>query len=189
MEQFNRDTYKKETLFQEFYHSCLGKIIILVVIFLLLFIIGIITLPTTEVMRAEAMDNVHQCLQDNYEKQGDDIDEGFANVVRTFSRTDSTLTNKEVYKAFKRYNALEVYRHTAYGTVYLHNAYHPGGVRIGIGVFGMLISTIKYTDMVLNLGPARGKYNEKLIKDNIPDFDLGDNPALKPYHYKGNPDD
>ena len=39
-------------------------------------------------------------------------------------------------------------------------------------------------------GPVRGKYNERLIQDQvIPDTYLGDNPMLKPYHYKGNPDD
>ena len=117
------------------------------------------------------------------------IDEFFNNISRTFSQTDSTLTNKEVYDAFKRYNSLEVYQHAGYSTAYLHNAYHPEGVRIGIGVFGMVISTINYTDMVLDLGPARGKYNEKLIDTPIPDLDLGENPALKPYHYKGNPED
>ena len=28
MEQFNQNTYKKPNLFQEFYHSCLGKVVI-----------------------------------------------------------------------------------------------------------------------------------------------------------------
>ena len=32
MEQFNSNTYKKQTAWQEFTHSCLGKIIILAVI-------------------------------------------------------------------------------------------------------------------------------------------------------------
>ncbi|MBQ9202968.1 MAG: hypothetical protein IJ155_01865 [Prevotella sp.] len=189
MDQFNRDTYKKETLMQEFYHSCLGKFIILAAAVLVLFVIGIFTQPSEQVMRDEAIDNVHQCLQDNYESRGDEVDEFFLNFVRTFTKADTTLTNKEVFNAFKRFNAVEVYQHTAFGSVYLHNAYNPGGTRIGIGVFGMLISTIRYDDMVLDLGPARGKYNEKLIKDNIPELDLGENPMLKPYHYKGNPDD
>ena len=43
MDQFNRDTYKRDTVFQEFYHSCMGKLIILGVILFILFIIGIMT--------------------------------------------------------------------------------------------------------------------------------------------------
>jgi hypothetical protein len=39
-------------------------------------------------------------------------------------------------------------------------------------------------------GNVRGKNQDRIIKDEgIPEMDLGDNPMLKPYHYKGNPDD
>ena len=39
-------------------------------------------------------------------------------------------------------------------------------------------------------GNVRGKNNDRLMKDTaIPEMDLGDNPMLKPYHYKDNPDD
>lgn len=189
MEQFNSDTYKKETLFEEFYHSCLGKIIILAVVAVALFIIALFLQPDKEMVRMEAKANIHQCLQDNYESKDDELDEFFHNVSRTFTLTDTTLTNKDVYEAFKRYNTLEVYSHSGYTTAYLHNAFNPGGTRIAIGIFGMVISTISYNDMVLDLGPARGKYNEKLIEPSLNDMEMGENPALNPYHYKGNPED
>ncbi len=189
MEQFNRDTYKKETLFQEFYHSCLGKIIILIAIFFILFIVAIFTVPSEQEMQDQTFDNIHQCLQDNDGRNNDEIDENFANVVRTFSEADTTLTKREMLKYLRAYNSLAVYEHTGYKTAYLHNARHPQGVRISLGIFGIVISTLHYQDMVLDLGPARGDYNQKLIEVPAPDNDFGENPHLKPYHYKGNPED
>jgi hypothetical protein len=38
-------------------------------------------------------------------------------------------------------------------------------------------------------GNVRGKQNDRIIQAPVPEMDLGDNPMLKPYHYKGNPDD
>ena len=72
----------------------------------------------------------------------------------------------------------------------MRNNIHPSGIREGIGIFGIVIPTINYDDFLMSEGPVRGKYNERLIQDQvIPDDYLGDNPMLKPYHYKGNPDD
>jgi hypothetical protein len=82
-----------------------------------------------------------------------------------------------------------VYDHTAYKTAYLHNTRHPQGVRVGIAIFGKVISTVYYDDMVLDLGPARGDFNERLVPVPAQDEYFGDNPHLKPYHYKGNPED
>lgn len=190
MDQFNRDTYKKETLFQEFYHSCLGKIIILAAIALVLFVIAVLTLPSDHRMQTEMMDNIHQCLQDNNGQMNDDLDESFANIVRTFTDADTTLTNQEMLKTFKEYNTVEVFDHTAYKTVRLHNARNPQGIRIGIGVFGIVISTLCYDDLVLDVAPAHGEYNKQLLAPPpITDEGLGENPHLKPYHYQGNPDD
>jgi len=189
MEQFNRDVYKKETLFQQFYHSCLGKIIIFGATAFILFIIGVMTVPNNEMMVATTDDNIQQCLQDNDSTKNDNLDEFFCNISRTFSEADTTLTNQEVYKAYKDYNHMEVYRHAAFSTAHLRNYLHPQGVRVGIGVFGFVISTVRYSDLVLDLGPVRGDYNQKLIQDVVLPEDLGENPNLKPYHYKGNPDD
>ena len=189
MDQFNRDTYKKETLFQEFYHSCLGKIIILGAILLVLFVIAVITVPTDDTMRREAMDSVHQCLQDNDETSNDELEEDFANVSRTLSDADTTQTNHEMLKCFKAYNTLTIYDHTSYKTAYIFNTRNPQGARIGIGIFGMVISTVYYDDLVLDLGPARGDFNERLVPAPTQDEYFGDNPHLKPYHYRDNPED
>jgi hypothetical protein len=114
-------------------------------------------------------------------------DEG--NIDRTISTADTTLTNDALFDTFEEFNRLEVYKHPAYATVYLRNTLHPQGVRIGIGVFGMVISTVYFSDLVLDLGPARGEYNEPLVPAPSLDEDFGENPHLTPYHYKGNPED
>jgi hypothetical protein len=63
-------------------------------------------------------------------------------------------------------------------------------MREGIGIFGCVIPFLNYDDFLMAEGNVRGKQQDKLIKDGgIPEMDLGDNPMLKPYHYKGNPDD
>lgn len=190
MDQFNRDTYKRDTVFQEFYHSCMGKLIILGVILFILFIIGIMTLPTERQIQAEVYDNIHQCLQDNYSQSNDDLDEDFANIARTFTTADTTLTNRDALKWYKKYNTVAVYNHTAFATAYVHNTIHPQGVRVGIALFGLVISTVNYYDLVLDVGPARGRFEERLAPATFTDdTDLGENPHLIPYHYKGNPED
>lgn len=189
MEQFNRNTYKKQSVFQEFYRSCLGKIIILAAVLLIMTIVAIMTVPIETVMLKETEDNILQCLQDNDSIKGDIIDEIVWNMVRSCTDADSTFDNKEVIDACWKYNKIEAYRHTLYSTARIRNSTHPEGVRVGFGIFGFVISTVYYTDLVLDLGPVRGKYNQRLIQDTaIPDSYIGDNPNIKPYHYKGDPD-
>ena len=90
MEQFNQNTYKKPNLFQEFYHSCLGKVVILAIIMLIMAIIAIMSVPSYEKTMRETEDNIRQCLQDNDSIKGDLIDEIVMNVGRSFSATPLT---------------------------------------------------------------------------------------------------
>jgi len=189
MDQFNRDTYKKKSLFQEFYGSCLGKIIILAGFFFVLFIMAVISVPTDTMMQEETEDNIRQCLQDNDSIKGDIIDDIVNNISRTYSEADTTVNDKEIMDAYHKYNTVEVVDHTWYKTARLINNTHPQGVKVGWGVFGTVISTVYYDDMVLTTGPVRGAYDKKLLPDtSVPDDDLGENPNLQPYHYQGNPD-
>ncbi len=185
MDQFN----KKQSLSHEFTHSCLGKIVILAVILLILSVIAIMTAPNEETMIAYSQDNVRQCLQDNGNIKGDAIDDAVANIGRTFTVADSTLDNKEMVEACWKYNKIEAYRHTLYSTARIRNNRYPEGARVGIGIFGLVISTVCYDDLVMDVGPVRGKYNEPLIKEPVGNEPyLGENPYIKPYHYQGNPD-
>ena len=189
MEQFNRDTYKKQNLWQQFYHSCLGKIIILLIICLILLIIAIMSRPTEGMMSWQMEDNIRECLQDTVTVHGDVADEAVANFGRIFTHADTTLNDKEVLDAYHKYNRLEIYPHTFYRTARIHNDLHPEGVRVGVGIFSIVIPTVSYNDLVIATGPVRGDYDQRLIQDAVvPDDYVGENPNVKPYHYQGNPD-
>ena len=185
MSQFN----KKESLFQEFYGSCLGKIIILCALLFVLFIIAIISVPSNTMMLEETEDNIRQCLQDNDSIRGDVIDDMVSNISRTYSEADTTANDQDIMAAYHKYNTVEVVDHTWYKTARLINNTHPQGIRVGVGLFGNVISTIYYDDMVLSTGPVRGSYNKKLLQNPmIYEEDSTSNPNLQPYHYQGNPD-
>ncbi len=89
----------------------------------------------------------------------------------------------------EKHNTLEALRHTFYSTARIRDNKHPESVRVGCGIFGLVISTVFYEDILMDLGAVRGKYNEPLLKEPV-DSDpyLGENPYIKPYHYQGNPD-
>lgn len=190
MEPTNRSTYKKQSMASEFTNSCLGKLVILAGTLFILLIASILTIPSDEEMQAQMEDNIRECIQDNFEKRCDPVDEVFNNIRRPFTEADSTFNDKEILAIFNRNNKLEIYRHTIFCTARITNNLHPEGMREGIGIFGCVIPFLNYDDFLMAEGNVRGKQQDKLIKDGgIPEMDLGDNPMLKPYHYKGNPDD
>ena len=138
MDQFNSvnsDSYKKKNILQEFFHSCLGKIVIFLGVLLVLYIFAIITVPTKKMMLEEAFDNIQECLQDNDSIKADEIDEFINNISRTISVADTTKTNKEVLNTFLKYNTLIVYSHLGFKTVHIVNGIYTQGERIGIGLF------------------------------------------------------
>ena len=190
MDQFNKNVYKKQGLFDEFSSSCLGKLVIMGVIIIGLCVLAIISVPTEEQMFNEAEDNIRECIQDNNEKKGDIVDEIVWNIGRSFSVADSTLDNKETLEAFAKYNTIDVFRHSLYSTARISNSTHPEGVRVAFGIFGFVISTVHYNDLVLDFGPVRGNYDDRLIKTTIvPDDDEPlDTSHVETYHYEGNQD-
>ena len=190
MEQFNSNIYKKKTPWQEFSGSCLGKIVILAVFIGILVIVAAVSRPTESMMRWQMEDNIMQCLQDNDSIENDVIDDYVGNIGRIFSHADTTDLNKEQWATYQKLNRLEIYTHTFFRSARIINNIHPDGVRVGIGLFGIVIPTIKYSDLLMNTGAVRGDYNQRLIKDIVvPDEYVGENPNVQPYHYKGNPDD
>jgi len=189
MEQFNHNTYKKATVWQDFYHSCLGKAIILAILCFILFLIAIMSKPTESMMRWQMTDNIHECLQANDSIQQDQIDDYVGNLGHIITHADTTQTHPDLWKTYQKQNRLEIYDHTFYRTARIVNNIHPAGVRVGIGIFGIVFPTVKYSDLLLNTGRVRGNYNERIIRDiSIPDEYMGENPYVKPYHYQGNPD-
>ena len=189
MDQFNSNTYKKKNAWQEFTHSCLGKIIILAVIAVILVVIAALSRPTDSMMEWQMNDNIHECLQASDSIKSDDIDDYVGNLGRIFTHADTTLTNPEQLETYKALNRLAIYSHPLYRTAHIINNLHPEGVRVGVGIFGIVIPTIKYSDLLMNTGAVRGDYGKRLIRDAVPDDYTGENPNIQPYHYKGNPDD
>ena len=190
MDQTSNGNFKKnESPIQAFYHSCLGKIAILIGILILLFIVAIMTKPTQEEMEMEMVDNILQCIQANDSIQGDDIDDQVNNMNSVFSRADTAKINKELLPSLKKNNKLEIYNHSFFRTAYIINNIHPAGVRVGIGMFSVVYPTVLYKDLLLNVGPMQKKYKDGVIRTGtINTHDLGTNPAVKPYHYQGDPD-
>ena len=170
--------------------SCLGKLIIFIAFILVMLIIAYFTTPTEKEMMAEMEDNIMQCMEENDSIKGDVIDDYVHNLGFIFTQADSTNVDEEVRKAYHMYNRLEVYRHSFYATAYLRNNLHPEGVRVGFGFLGLIVPTVLYEDILLDVAPIHKGYNQKLYRQTIvPDNDMGKTPNIQEYHYRRNPDD
>jgi hypothetical protein len=180
---------KNESPLQAFYHSCLGKLIIMGGILVLLFIVGIMTKPTQEEMEMEMVDNILQCIEANDSILGDEIDDQVNNLNNVFSKADTAKINKELLTSLKKNNHLEIYNHSFFRTAYILNNIYPEGVRVGVGMFGVVYPTVLYKDLLLNVGPMQKDYKDGVIRSTvIKTQDMGSNPAVKPFHYQGDPD-
>lgn len=189
MEQDARNSYRtQQSVAQEFYHSCLGKIIILLVFLGILFVIAVMTVPSDGKMQTEMMDNIRECIQENDSIKGDGIDDAVANFSRIFTEADSTFNDKEAMEAFHKYNKLEIYRHSFYSTARLRNNLSAEGIRVGIGIFNLVIPTVKYSDIILFVSTIKNYNKERLIDPMPQDEYVGENPNIKEYHYLGDPD-
>ena len=188
MYQSDRGNYKtKDSVGRRLTHSCLGQIIIIAAVCCVLLILAAISVPTKETMLMVTVDNICQCIQSNDSVRTDKVDTMVDNVGFTFTRVDSTFDVKDL-ETFNKYNRIEQYQHTFYATTYVFNNVHSEGKMAGLGIFGMVFSTVNYKDLLMYVDKMRGDFNERIYKDAYKDDDnLGDNPALKPYHYQGDP--
>lgn len=185
MNQADRGSYrKKESIFTEFFNSCLGRAVIGLVFLAFLFIIGVITCPSEETMYEETRDNIRQCIQASDSLHIDGIDETLNNISYIFSSADTAFNDAEMMAAFDKYNRMEYYDHTLFSTMRLYNNFRVEGVRCAIGIFGMVIPTVSFNDFLLRVGPMRKEYNAPAINNNVntnggDDEDyFGDNPDL-----------
>ena len=167
MEQTNRGSYRtQESMAQQFYHSCLGKLIILAGIIGVLLFIAHLTVPDEETMMAEMNDNIRQCIEANDSIKTDGIDDAVNNITYIFTHADS-IPNQEIIDNFERYNKLEYYRHTFFATTLLHNHFKPEGIRVGIGIFGVVIPTVNFNDFLFKIGPMHKGYDQKIQRTII----------------------
>jgi hypothetical protein len=190
MDQTNNGSYKKqETAAEAFYHSCLGKLVILAAVLGILFILGVMTKPTNDEMEMEMVDNILQCIDANDSIRGDKIDDHVNNMSNVFSKVDTARVNKDLRISLNKNNRMEIYNQSWFRTAYVFNNIHPEGVRVGWGMFGVVYPTVTYEDLLLNVGPMQKKYNDGVIRSTVIDtHDMGTNPNIKPYHYQGDPD-
>ena len=179
MNQADRGSYrKKESIFTEFLHSCLGRTIIGLAIMGILFIIAAATCPSEETMYNETIDDIHQCIQDNDSLQVDGIDETLNNISYIFTSADTAIHDDEIMNAFKKYNRLEYNNHSIFSTMRLYNNFRVEGVRCAIGVFGIVIPTANFNDFLLRVGPMRKEYNTPAINTTVEEEYFGENPDL-----------
>ena len=193
MYQADNTNFKtNESFTQEFTRSCLGRIIIAGVIVLVALIVAYFTAPKESDMDLEMTDNIMQCLEVNDSIKGDAVDDYVHNLTFIFTTSDTTMIPKDVLDTYYKYNRLESFRNTFHSTSYIHNNMHPEGVRVGFGIFGIIIPTVLYSDILLDVGPVHKGYEQKLnqapVATQDEEEDLGENPNIQPFHYKGDED-
>jgi len=188
---YRSDDFKqKETVGHAFYHSCLGKLIILAGIAIVLLIIASMTKPSKKTMIAETTDGILECIANNDSIKGEDLDDYIANLAHVFTTADTAEINKDLLEGLKKYNRMEIHEHAFFRTAYIHNNLHPQGVRVAWGAYGMVLPTVTYSNLLLSIGKMHGDYNKAIINTGVlDDHDMGVTPNIKEFHYKGNPED
>lgn len=188
MSQIDRGSYrKKESLSNAFWHSCLGRTITYVSIIIVLVILAALSRPSEQLMYEEMTDNIRECIKDNDSITVDWIDGVVNNVAYIFTEADTTVV-ADAMDTFYEYNTLEYNDHTFFATMRLYNNFNVQGTCCGIGVFGLVIPTLNYNDILLRLDPMRKDYGDQIIHATIiesEDPDLGENPDLGAFQYEG----
>lgn len=186
MKQTDRGNYRtNESMFHTLSHSCLGRIVIFGAVCAVILFLAHISVPDKETMTEEMNDNIRQCITANDSIKGDWIDDAVNNIGYTFTHADSTFDEK-VWETFNKYNWTEYHHHAFYSTMYLHNNYRPQGTRAGIGIFGMVLPTVNFNDIILRVAPIHKGYDKRIMQNiYYEDQYMGENPNVKEYHYKG----
>ena len=74
------------------------------------------------------------------------------------------MTDQELIDNFNKCNELKYYRHSFYATTLLHSNFKPEGVRVGIGIFGIVIPTVNFNDFIFSIGPMHKGYEQDIIQ-------------------------
>lgn len=176
----NQDTFnKRESAWQQFHQSCLGRIVILSAIILLLMFVAIVTRPSEEKMKRETRDNIMELIHDNDSTRQDQVENTFANMAYIFTSHD-TLDKDTMWATFEKYNSLEYRSHTLFSEMRLHNTIHVMGVNCAVGVLGMVIPTIDYDDLLMWADIMKKEYRQQQVITNEPveDYYFGEDPDL-----------
>lgn len=163
MRQADRGTYEKDSYSKELGRSCLFKIFKLGGVIILLLIIAILTVPTEKRMKKGAFDAVVLCILGDLVGEQDRADDFARNMSSMVTRLDTTSNNIEQVVTFSKLNTMEVYNHLFYSTLYIHNSARPQGVRVAIGIFGLVIPTVGSNDFLLNTEPMQFENKDRIL--------------------------
>lgn len=185
MYQNNRGSYRKQPgVVSQFFRSCLGKIVIAAIVFVVLLFIAFVTRPSDEDMRAGMLDNIRQSIESPDSLVDDGFDVFLNNVSYTFTEAGPDV-KQDLLDNFNANNQLLYYNdRTFYQSVHLFNNFEPSGIRCGLGIFGLVIPLVNFNNYLLREGPGRTDYEKPLVEDGDNEY-LGENPALQPFLYKG----
>ena len=178
MYQSDRGSYRtQESLVSLFFHSCMGKFVILLVVLALLALIAFLTRPSEQRMREEMTDNIRQCIESPDSIHTDWIDDAVANVGYVFTEAGPEV-NKKLLDNFNKHNQMVYYDRGLYSSLHVYNNFHPEGIRCGLGVFGIVIPTVNFNDLLLREGPVRKDYNQPIVPEAGEDDYFGSTPDL-----------
>lgn len=150
----------------------------MVCVIAVLLLIAHLTVPSDQEVKDKVTHDIRLCIEENTIARGDKIDDAVRNITAIFSNPDSVSDNAAI-EEFNKYNNLEIYRHTFYSTARIHNYMKAGGIRAGIGIFGMVIPTVNFSDIILHVGPVRKEYNQQIINNAYGDDEyFGNNPDI-----------
>lgn len=160
MYQTDRGTYSKGNICSQLGNSCLGRTAITAAIVALILVAAHYTVPSEQQMREKAVNGIALCIISNIEHDQDAADDIVRNMAAVVTRVDSTGRNIEQIKMFNKLNRIAVYPHTFYSTVRIHNYAHAGGVRVAVGLFGIVFPTVSTSDYLLRTDAMQKDYKD-----------------------------
>lgn len=162
----NGEFRTKESPIKLFLHTCLGKIVLALVVFVILLVVALLTNPTDKKMRDEMEDNIKQSIWSRDSIEVDDLDIFVSNIGHTFTHWSDSVTI-DMKNRMRRFNTnTKIFeRKTFYSTMRLTCGFK--GVYeklVGLGIFGMVVPLVDFNQFVPREGPLPNYDNPRLIQ-------------------------
>lgn len=177
MQQTDSKQFQKHSFADLFLNSCLGKIAIIIGITALILVVAKVTVPSKAKMEMEIEDDIRECIEQCQAKDADKSDDLVRNTMSVFTHADKNSEDEETMDMFWKHNSIEIYRHMFFSTAYMRNNAIPNGKRVGLGVFGLVIPMLDYSDFIMRTGPIRKEYNQRIIQN---EFSVDVEPGMDP---------
>ena len=167
MYQSDRGSYHNEqNLTNLLLHSCLGQLLILAGVLVVLGIIAILTNPSEQTMKTEMVDNIRQVIEAPDSTHHDWLDDFVNNMGYAFTEAGPNV-NKELLNSFNTYNRMEYEDYGIYSTMVLYNNFQVTGTTCGVGIFGLVIPTVTFDELLLHVQPIhQNDYDEPVLSDS-----------------------